>query len=72
MNTQLIVQILNLAQSVLNWFTSRGVNRDRVIALLNNASAEGRDVTTAEVQAELDAGQAELDDTQAAIDRMGE
>lgn len=72
MNTQLIVQILNLAQAVLNWFTSRGISRDRVFAILDTAAREGRDVTTEEVQAELDAGQAELDDTQAAIDRMGE
>ena len=70
MEAALVVQILNLLQGGLNWLATRGVTRERALTLLETAQAEGRDVTTAEVQAELDLLQGELDETQDQIDRM--
>ncbi len=70
MSAAAIVQILNIVESLFTWLTSRGLTRDRVLTILNTAQAEGRDVTTAEVQAELDLLQGELDDTQEAIDNL--
>ena len=44
----------------------------RVQGMIDRAVAEGRDVTTAEVQAELDATQKELDATAEAISNMAD
>lgn len=71
MNAVAIVQILNIVEGLFSWLTNRGIARDRVIALLNAAQKEGRDVTTAEVKAELDVTQDALDDLQDDIDNAG-
>lgn len=63
MNAALILQLLNVIQAAFGWLTQRGITKERALALLNKAEAEGRDVTTAEVQTELDQLQSELDDT---------
>ena len=68
MTTEMVVRILNLFQSVVNWLAARGVARDRVLEML--AESQGRDLTTAEVQAELDATDSELNDTQRLIDAL--
>ncbi len=60
METVLILKILNMIQAGFGWLSSRGIQKDRVQALIDKAVAEDRDVTTAEVQAELDATAAEL------------
>ena len=69
MSAALIVQILNMMQAGFNWLTARGISRDRAQALIDNATANNRDVTTAEVQAELDTLQSELNETENMIDR---
>jgi acetolactate synthase small subunit len=70
MNAAAILQILNIVDSLFVWLSARGISRDRVITLLQAAEAEGRDVTTTEVQVELDALQERLDATQEQIDGM--
>jgi uncharacterized membrane protein len=70
METVLVLKILNMIQAGFGWLAERGVQRDRAQALIDRAVAENRDVRTAEVQAELDATQAALDETADAIDRM--
>lgn len=65
-----ILKILNMIQAGLDWVVSRGVARDRAQALIDLAHSEGRDVTDAEVQTELDLLQAELDKTSEAIDNL--
>lgn len=72
MSAAAIVQILNVVESLFVWLTNRGITRDRALVILNAAQDEGRDVTTAEVQAELDATQATLDDVQEDINKLGE
>ena len=72
MEAALVVQLLNMMQAGLSWLANRGIARDRALSLLETAQAEGRDVTTAEVQAELDLTQSELDETQGQIDNMPE
>lgn len=72
MTAALILQLLNMIQAGFNWLAARGVTRDRAIALLDKAAAENRDVTSAEVQTELDTLQAELDDTADAIGDLPE
>ncbi len=62
------LKALNMIQAGLDWLASRGVTRDRAQALLDLAHLEGRDVTDAEVQTELDLLQAELDKTKQAIE----
>ncbi len=61
MTAQLILQILNMIQAGFNWLTSRGIHKDRIQAMLD--AAENGDLTTAQVQAEIDALQTELDET---------
>lgn len=61
MSAQLIVQILHMVQAAFNFLTSRGLAKDRIQALLD--AAEGGDLTTDQVQAELDALDSELDET---------
>ena len=63
MTAQLLLQILNVIQGAFGWLAQRGLTKERVLALLDKAAAENRDVTTAEVQDELDLLQAELDET---------
>lgn len=70
MSAALILQLLNVIQAAFGWLTQRGITKERALALLNKAEAEGRDVTTAEVQAELDQLQSELNDTERAIEEM--
>ena len=72
MTEALVLQILNMIQAGLNWLASRGVTRDRAIALLDKAKLEDRDITPAEAQAELDLAQKELDMTAEQIDQMPE
>jgi len=64
----LALKVLNMLQAGMVYFASRGVNKDRVQALID--SAEGGDLTTEQVQAELDAGREELAETQRLIDEM--
>lgn len=70
MNAALILQLLNVIQAAFGWLTQRGITKERALALLSKAEAEGRDVTTAEVQGELDQLQDELDDTAESIEDM--
>jgi phage-related minor tail protein len=72
MTAALILQLLNMIQAGFNWLAQRGVTRDRAIALIDKAAAENRDVTSAEVQTELDTLQDELDDTADAIGDLPE
>ena len=69
--TKSIFSALNFIQSLLNWLEKRGMSRDRSLALLDRAELEQRDLTTDEVQSELDLSRAELDDTQKLIDESG-
>ena len=68
MTAALVLQLLNIMQAGFTWLATRGIARDRVIALLNNAADENRDVTGEEVQTELDLLQSELDETEKQID----
>ena len=70
MEAALILKIISMMQAGFTWLSERGIHKDRVQAMIDKAVAEGRDVTTAEVQAELDAGQKELDATADAIAGM--
>lgn len=70
MNAATILKILNAADALLNSAQSLGLAREQAEKMLNAAHAEGRDITTEEVQAELDKLQSELDDTQDMIDNM--
>lgn len=70
MEAVLILKILNMLQAGFSWLGHRGIQKDRVQAMIDKADAEDRDVTTAEVQAELDATQKELDATKAKIDGL--
>ncbi len=70
METVLILKILNMIQAGFGWLSSRGIQKDRVQALIDKAVAENRDVTTDEVQAELDATAAELARTGEMIDNL--
>ncbi len=63
MEAALILKIINFIQAGFEWLSARGVQKDRVQFLIDRAVEENRDVTTAEVQIELDATQAELDET---------
>lgn len=63
MTAALILQILNMMQAGFAWLATRGVTRSRAIALLDLAAGENRDVTSEEVQTELDQLQSELDET---------
>ncbi|KKK74165.1 hypothetical protein LCGC14_2886480 [marine sediment metagenome] len=72
MTGALVLQIFNVMQAGLKWLESRGITRARSIALLDKAKAEDRDITTAEVQVELNLAQKELDMTAEQIDQMPE
>lgn len=69
MNATEALQALNTVQALLNWLGNRGLNRKRVQALLNLAETEGRDLTTDEVQNELNLTALELDETENLINQ---
>ena len=69
MNATEALQALNAIQALLGWLTGRGITRERAQALLDTAAAENRDLTTDEVQTELDLTAAELDETAELINR---
>ena len=58
------VTVLNAVQSLLNWMVGRSAHRDEIIALLELAHAENRDITSEDVRNHLDIVADELDDTQ--------
>ena len=62
MEAKLIVQILNMIQAGFTWLTERGINKDRIQQILDDAA--GGDISTSVVQAELDALSSELDETE--------
>jgi hypothetical protein len=70
MNAAAIVQLLNVVDGLLTFISARGVTKERVLLMLQQAEAEGRDITTSEVQAELDQLSLELGATQDQIDEM--
>lgn len=70
MEVALVLKILNMIQAGFGWLSSRGIQKDRVQAMIDKAVAEDRDVTTAEVQAELDATEIELSKTAELIDNL--
>lgn len=70
MEAVLILKILNMVQAGFGWLAERGIQKDRVQFLIDRAVDENRDVTTEEVQQELDATQKELDATADAIAGM--
>jgi len=65
MNAQLAALILNLMQAGYEWFERRGVTRDRTQTLLNDHV--GTDFTDTLVNAELDATDDSLDETDAML-----
>lgn len=65
MNAATIAQALNAIQALISWIATRGINRNRVQKILDNAV--GSDITSEQVQTELDATKSELDDTDALI-----
>ena len=69
MNATEALQALNAIQALLGWLTGRGITRERAQFLLDTAAAENRDLTTDEVQTELDLTAAELDETAELINR---
>ncbi|MCH7591494.1 MAG: hypothetical protein IH989_01770, partial [Planctomycetes bacterium] len=71
MEAVLILKILNFIQAGFGWLAERGIQKERVQFLIDRAVNENRDVTTAEVQAELDATQKELDASAESIAGMG-
>lgn len=68
MNIIDVVKTLNTVQVLLNWLTARSAHHSEIIALLNTAHAENRDITTEDVQNNLDIVLDELDATQKLID----
>lgn len=62
--------ILNILQAGISYLVNRGVQRDRIQTLID--SAIDGDLSTDQVQAELDATQAALDETGEMIDEMDE
>lgn len=70
MEAALVLKLISMIQAGFSWLQDRGVQRDRVQFLIDRAVEEGRDVTTAEVQQELDATQKELDATADLIDGL--
>lgn len=70
MDAALALQLLRMIQAGFGWLDKRGIQRDRVQFLIDRAVDEGRDVTSAEVNQELKATQAELDRTASLIAGM--
>lgn len=67
MKTVAIVQTLNVIQALFGWLEARSVIRSEIVTLLDKAHAEGRDITTEDVQTQLDIVADELDDTEELI-----
>jgi hypothetical protein len=61
LDAKLIVNVLNMIQAAFTWLANRGITKDRIQAILDDAN--GGDVSTEVVQAELDALASELDTT---------
>ena len=72
MEVAVVLKLINFIQAGYAWLAARGVHKDRVQFLIDRAVAENRDVTTDEVQQELDATQAELDETAGMVDGLPE
>lgn len=68
MKTAAFVQTLNLIQALFNWLASRSAHRTEVVALLDLAHTENRDITTEDVTTYLDVVVDELDETERMID----
>ena len=68
MKTAAIVQTLNVIQALFNWLGARSAHRSEIIALLELAHSENRDITSEDVQNHLDIVSDELDATQKLID----
>ena len=66
MTAQLVLQILNMIDAGFTWLTQRGINQDRIQIMLD--AAKNGDLTTEQVQAELDTTAIELDATGELID----
>ena len=62
MEIELIVRILNVIQAGTNWLIQRGMSHDRIQRILD--AADGGDVDSSIVQAELNALAAELEATE--------
>lgn len=70
MDAKLILGILNMIQAGFTALINRGFNKDRIQTMLD--AAVGGDLTSDQVQAELDTVQAELDATAKLIeDKLG-
>lgn len=65
-------ELLELSRAGLAYLSKRGLAVEQAVALIERADAEGRDVTSDEVRAQLAVTHAELDETQALIDQMGD
>lgn len=72
MSAQQIWNSLNAITAALNWLESRGISMDKASELIGRAKERGTPLTVDEVQAELDASQKELDETQTMIDTAKE
>lgn len=64
-------ELLELSRAGLAYLSKRGLAVEQAVFLIEQADAEGRDVTSEEVRAELAVSGAELDETQTLIDQMG-
>jgi len=64
MKTVAIVQTLNTIQALLKWLESRNVIRTEIMVLLDTANNENRDITTSDVQNQLDIVTDELSETE--------
>jgi hypothetical protein len=65
-----VLETALLGRAMLTYLQQRKISVEKAIDLIKRAEAEGRDVTSAEVQSELDITQAQLDATQSLIDEM--
>lgn len=61
-----------LGRAALAYLSQRGVIVDEAVALIELAESEGRDVTSEEVQDQLDLTAVELEETQDMIDQLGQ
>ena len=66
MTAKLIFQILTMIDAGMTWLSQRGIQQDRINAML--LAAKNGDLTTEQVQTELDATGIELDETGELID----
>lgn len=61
MDSEVIIRVLNLIQSLFAWLEKRGIRKDRIQRILDDA--RGGDISTTTVEAEIEAAQSELDET---------